>query len=272
MDTSRIDAELFNIISSLDLKLDVDVLKNNPEKIQQARAVMAKTTMPLPPENITVEDIYIPSTQGHQLRFRVYIPKERKSDAVMLYFHGGGYVFGLPEQVERIMFRMAQDIGYPIVSVDYRLSPQNPFPAALHDAYDALLWLSKDGCDILQVNPRKIVVHGASAGGHLAATLTQFSRDNNGPEIYFQFLLYPVIHNRLDTSSMLEFTDTPFWNRPYAQACWTHFLGEERLNEKLQYADLLYSGNLQHLPKGVVVACELDPLRDEAIDYAQRLL
>lgn len=272
MNYKRINPDLYEILMRINPQPDMQQLEFQPEKFRTEQRVLVLNHLPKVTENVTIKNVFITHENNAQLRLRLYIPKKQKSDAVLLYFHGGGYVFGLPEQVEKQMLRIVSDTGFPIVSVDYRLAPEHPFPAALQDAYAALQWLNNEGVKMLSVDPKKVIVSGGSAGGNLAAALTQFSRDRNGPHICFQLLLYPVIHNKLNTASMLEFTDSPFWNTSFARICWTHFLGPDQLNESIKYADLLHANQLNNLPPAAIIVCELDPLRDEGIAYAQQLM
>ncbi|WP_353959939.1 alpha/beta hydrolase fold domain-containing protein [Chryseobacterium tructae] len=132
-------------------------------------------------------------------------------------------------------------------------------------------WVIEAGESKLGVNPDHITVMGASAGGHLAAAVTQMAADQNINNINHQFLLYPVIHNRLNTSSMEEFTDSPLWSKRYAEIAWQHFLGKEKMAQSIIYSDLTYYHKFSALPSTTIIACELDPLRDEGIEFSQLL-
>ncbi|MDT3409065.1 UNVERIFIED_CONTAM: acetyl esterase/lipase [Pseudacidovorax intermedius] len=169
------------------------------------------------------------------------------------------------------MFELAENLHATIISVDYRLSPQYKFPVPVQDGFDALQWTITSGEQQLGIDPENITVFGGSAGGHLAAAVTQMANDQGIKNIKHQFLLYPVIHNRMDTPSMKEFTDAPIWNRKYAEIAWAHFLGNEDKDKSIRYADLTYYDDFQNLPRTTIVACELDPLRDEGIEFSQLL-
>ena len=254
------------------LELDEEMFLKAPEKIQEERRVLVRDNPFKQPEDIETKDIFIKSTaDGQDIRLHVYQPKEFDENRTLIYFHGGGYVFGLPEQVDNQMLSMADGLKATIISVDYRLAPQNRFPIPIQDGFDALRWVIDHGEFQLGINPKGITVFGASAGGHLAAAVTQMAMDESIGNIKHQFLLYPVIHNRLDTPSMEEFTDAPLWNKGYAQTAWLHFLGEDNIHESTPYSDLTNHQSFSKLPKTTIVACELDPLRDEGIEYAQIL-
>ncbi|TZF99577.1 alpha/beta hydrolase (plasmid) [Chryseobacterium panacisoli] len=274
MDFNRINSDLKNSIENVPYSLEIDgnLFLNAPEVIQQERKEFTKAHPFKKPDHIVVQDIFIPSSEdGYEIRLHIYQPEGFNRDRVLLYFHGGGYVFGLPEQVDDHMFEIADTLKATIISVDYRLSPQYRFPIPVLDGFDALQWIIKYSDSKLGINSDRITVFGASAGGHLAAAVTQMAADHNIKNIEHQFLLYPVIHNRLNTPSMEEFTDIPLWNKNYAKTAWLHFLGKENKDKSIPYSDLTYFNNFSKLPQTTIVACELDPLRDEGIEYAQLL-
>ncbi|WP_454047081.1 alpha/beta hydrolase [Chryseobacterium sp. Marseille-Q8038] len=274
MDLNRINIDLKNSIENVPYSLEIDenLFLNAPEIIQQERIEFMKAHPFKKPDYIAVKDIFIPSSEdGYEIRLHIYQPEGFNLDRVLLYFHGGGYVFGLPEQVDDQMFEIADTLKATIISVDYRLSPQYRFPIPVLDGFDALQWIIEHSESELGINSDRITVFGASAGGHLAAAVTQMAADHNIKNIEHQFLLYPVIHNRLNTPSMEEFTDIPLWNKSYAKIAWLHFLGEGNEDKSIQYSDLTCYNAFSRLPQTTIVACELDPLRDEDIEYAQLL-
>jgi len=273
MDLNRIDKSLKRSIenSPRSLELDLDTLRFHPEIIQQEREDFIKNNPYPKPSNINTRDIYFNSSVDQQpIRIHVYQANDFISTKVILYFHGGGYIFGLPEQVDEHMYKLANDLKATIVSVDYRLSPKYPFPTPVLDGFDALKWLINQGKKTLEVKPDEIIIYGGSAGAHLAASVTQMAIDNDIHNIKQQVLLYPVIHNKMNTDSMNEFVDAPLWNKEYAEIAWKHFLGENS-NQFMRYADLTCYDNFKALPKTTIIACELDPLRDEGIEYASKL-
>jgi acetyl esterase len=153
-----------------------------------------------------------------------------------------------------------------VVSVEYRLAPEDPFPAGLEDCYAALVWLHESAAE-LGVDGDRIAVVGRSAGGGLAAALALVTRDRHGPALCFQCLAIPELDDRLDTPSMQAFVDTPLWNRPLAEASWRHYLGDDR-SDVSPYAAPARATDLSGLPPAYVSTMEFDPLRDEGIAYA----
>jgi acetyl esterase/lipase len=274
MDLNRIDKGLKESIDRFPFSLEINEAEflSTPEIIQKEKIQFAKENPFRGPDDINVKDIFIESTfDHHQIRLHIYQPKKFDKTRTILYFHGGGYVFGLPEQVDPQMFEIAENLSATIISVDYRLSPQYRFPIPILDGFDSLQWVIRNGEDELGIDPENITVFGASAGGHLAAAVTQMANDNGLKNIEHQFLLYPVIHNRMDTPSMNEFTDAPLWNKKYAETAWLHFLGNDDKDKSIRYADLTYYDDFSNLPGTTIVACELDPLRDENIEYSSFL-
>jgi len=152
-----------------------------------------------------------------------------------------------------------------VVNVDYRLAPEHPYPAGLEDCYTGLTYLA--GLD--GVDPTRLAVHGQSAGGGLAAATALLARDRGGPSLCFQALGIPELDDRLETPSMTAFTDTPMWARPQAEKSWEYYLGGQEAD---QYAAPARAEDLSGLPPTYLATCELDPLRDEGLTYAMRLL
>jgi acetyl esterase/lipase len=160
-----------------------------------------------------------------------------------------------------------------VISVDYRLAPENPYPAPLDDCYAGLVWAAENA-DRLAVDADNIAIHGISAGGGLCAALALLARDRGGPAIVFQYLGVPEVDDRLGTVSMQRFTDTPLWNLPSAQNSWDCYLGAGvRGSDGVSpYAAPARATDLSGLPPAYISAMQFDPLRDEDIAYAQALL
>jgi acetyl esterase/lipase len=166
--------------------------------------------------------------------------------------------------------RVAAEAVCIVASVDYRLAPEHPFPAAVEDCYVALRWLAMEPAG-LGVETSRLAVGGASAGGGLSAGLALLARDRGGPAISFQFLKYPCLDDRLQTRSSHEITDPRLWNREQARRAWRDYLGD-RGGEVPAYAAPARATDLRELPPAYIYAAELDLLRDENVEYARRLL
>ncbi|HUC06261.1 MAG TPA: alpha/beta hydrolase [Acidimicrobiales bacterium] len=224
-------------------------------------------------ETLDIDDRTVPGWDGDpDVAIRVFAPREREGIGPgILLIHGGGFVIGSVETEHANGALLAVGTGAVVVSVEYRLAPEHPYPAALHDCYAALVWLS-DHAPELGVDPDRIALNGTSAGGGLGAATALFARDRGGPALCFQMLHIPELDDRLDTASMRAFTDSPMWNRPLAVKSWQHYLGDLHGGAVPVYAAPSRAEDLSGLPPAYISTAEQDPLRDEGILYALRLL
>jgi acetyl esterase/lipase len=264
----NIDPELASILPHLPVSRHTDPIAARAELadlIAQFGVVPDST-------GLDVEDRVVPGAAGApDVVVRVYRPSERAQPLpALLYIHGGGFTMGSIETEHMDAIALTRALGAAVVSVEYRLAPENPFPAGLDDCYAALSWLAAESGD-LGVDPARIAVYGQSAGGGLAAGVCLLARDRNEPAVCFQFLGIPELDDRLDTPSMQAFDDTPLWNRHLAERSWRHYLGERNADVS-QYAAPARATDLSGLPPAYITTMEFDPLRDEGILYALRLL
>ncbi|ANS68539.1 lipase/esterase [Streptomyces lincolnensis] len=206
---------------------------------------------------------------------RVYTPRGADGPrAALVYLHGGGFCLGSVELSHGGCAVFAAETGAVVVSVEYRLAPEHPFPAGLEDAYAAFVWTVEHAAG-LGVDAARVGVGGDSAGGGLAAALSLLARDRGGPAPCFQYLGNPALDDRLGTPSMRAFTDTPGLRRGDVEAIWDHYLGGpgRRGGEGVSpCAAPARAEDLAGLPPAYVSVCEFDPLRDEGLDYAHRLV
>ena len=213
--------------------------------------------------------------QGHSVGVRLYRPENlEKQTAALLYIHGGGFAVGSLDSEHVIVTGLCKALGVVIVSVDYRLAPEHPYPAALEDCYQSLCWLH-DNAEQLQVDHERIAVMGSSAGGGLSAALALLAKDRKGPSLCFQFLGIPELDDRLTTTSMRQFTDTPLWSRPNAVLSWQYYLGNQYKaggDDVPYHAAPARAEDVSGLPPAYISTMEYDPLRDEGIEYALKLL
>jgi acetyl esterase/lipase len=223
------------------------------------------TAVPAPDTtNMTVEDRTVPAEPD--VPVRIYRP--HLAQGAVVWLHGGGYVMGDVHTEHPWAGRLAELSGVVVVSVGYRLAPEDPFPAALDDAYAVLAWTAEHAAE-LGVDPERIAVGGHSAGGGIAAAMTLLARDQQGPAIRFQLLNQPVLDDRQQTWSARNFTDTPWAHRDKVAAMWRHYLGS---TPATPYAAPGRATDLSGLPPAHIATAEFCPNRDEDIDYALRLL
>lgn len=238
-----------------------------PVEARAARSV-PKWQSPLKPTLASIEDKKITVRDGTKINIRIYTPITEKSLPIIVYYHGGGWVFGDLESADAGCQLLAEKAQSIVVSVDYRLAPEFPFPTPVHDAYDALLWAHKHAAQ-LNGDSSRIIVAGDSAGGNLATVITHISKRENGPVISAQALIYPVTnlnftvdsyqkygsHFGLDTQGMAWFAD--------------HYVNGKKRTDPL--VSPLLAEDFTHLPKTLLLAAEADVLFDEGVSYAQKL-
>jgi acetyl esterase/lipase len=251
-------------------------LSDVPQARQQESALMAQLPAYEPPVPLDVRDTAVPGSDGApEVPVRIYTPRDREGALPgLIYLHPGGFVSGSVAGFHANTSRIAAEVGAVVVSVEYRLAPEHPFPAGLEDCYAALTWTAEHAAE-LGIDPDRIGVAGESAGGGLAAALALLARDRRGPALRFQFLGFPELDDRLETPSMRAFTDTPMVNRLDVEFSWDHYLGGAGIRGSAgvsAYAAPARAGDLAGLPPAYVVVCEFDPLRDEGLQYAQRLV
>jgi acetyl esterase len=207
---------------------------------------------------------------GDPVPVRIYRPRAgAASGAGAVYLHGGGFVAGDLDTEDLRCVRLAHDAGCVVVSVDYRLAPEHRYPAALDDAYAVLTWTA-ESAPTLGADPARIGVVGASSGGNLAAATALLARDRGGPPVAFQLLVYPTLDDRRLTASQ-QFVGTPMVDGRDCERCWDYYLGPDRVDIP-PYAAPGRAADLTGLPPTYVMTAELDPLRDEGIEFASRLL
>jgi len=221
---------------------------------------------------VTAVDVAAPGDDGDEpAALLVFRPPALEEPApCVLLLHGGGFVMGDLDGTTAQASELCVQLGVVVVSVGYRLAPEHPYPAAFQDCRAALRWAA-EAPDEFGIDRTRIAVYGMSAGGGLAAALTLHVRDHGGPALCFQVLDAPVVDDRLDTPSMRTFVDTPLWSRPDAELSWRYYLGD-RGGEVPVYAAPSRAADLSGLPPAYVSLYEYDPLRDEGLSYAQRLL
>jgi acetyl esterase/lipase len=221
-------------------------------------------------ERLRIEDRVVTGHGEVPVRVRVYTPRELEGLLPgIVFMHGGGYVIGSVDSHHDMAVLAALTAEAVVVSVDYRLAPEHPYPAALEDCYSALNWLRADA-DSLGVDPARIVVSGISAGGGLAAGLALMARDRGGPAVLAQCLAQPSLDDRPRTRSRQTYVDTPVWSADSNRLSWQSYLGGA--SGVSPYAAPARAVELAGLPPAYLAVCELDALRDEGIGYATRLL
>lgn len=194
---------------------------------------------------------------------------------VLVWIHGGGFAIGTAASSDPYCVDVVRELGFAVANVEYRLAPETPFPGPLNDCYAALAYVHAHA-EELGIDPTRIAVGGQSAGGGLAAGTVLKARDEGVVPVAFQLLEIPELDDRLITHSMTNFLDTPMWHRPNAILSWQYYLGESYSGpddtDVSIYAAPSRATDLSGLPPTYLCTMELDPLRDEGIEYALDLL
>lgn len=263
-----VDPELASLLEMPSLELTTQTLA-------QVRANPMFTGADLPPPPFPVREVFAPSPDAPDVRLLVLDPPSSTADrGAILYIHGGGMVVGSADSSLDAMPRLALEHDCVVVSVDYRLAPETPFPGPQEDNYAALLWLVGNAAD-LAVDRERIVVMGGSAGGGLAASLALMSRDRGGPELAGQVLIYPMLDWRTGGP------ECPYRNRHTGEFVWTrekNRFGWEALRGSYQPIDHrkgwfspALAEDLSDLPPAYIATGALDLFLDEDLGYARRL-
>ncbi len=210
-----------------------------------------------------------------KLLVKIYEPRNKAAAKLpaIFWIHGGGYVLGHPDGDDSLCECFVEKINCAVFSVDYRLAPEHPYPAAIEDCYAALKWVV-DNADEFNVDISKIAIAGASAGGGLTAALALMVRDRGEIKVAFQAPLYPMIDDRNETPSSYEINEKNLptaWNREANVVAWNMYLGKYASGEVPIYAAPARATDLSGLPPAYTFIGQLDPFRDETIEYVARL-
>jgi acetyl esterase len=228
-------------------------------------------TQPEPPHVAALRDLEAPGPAG-PLRLRSYRPLGTPADAVLpvlMYFHGGGWVIGDLETHDTLCRELSNLSGTAVIAVDYRLAPEHRFPAALDDCLAATRWV-RDNAAALKIDPNRLAVGGDSAGGNLAAVVALTARDTGDLAIAFQLLIYPATDQRRGAPShqangqgYLLTTDTVNYFHD-------HYLPDPQQDLDWRASPLLHPDHA-NLPPAFILTAGYDPLRDEGLQYAQKM-
>ncbi|TQC42934.1 alpha/beta hydrolase [Rhodococcus sp. WS4] len=228
-------------------------------------------------DGVDVREISAPGLAGApDVTIRFFTPQNSHNPLpVLVWFHGGGFVLGTAISSDPFCVDVTRELGFAVANVEYRLAPETPYPGPIDDGYAALTYVHEHA-EELQIDPTRIAVGGQSAGGGIAAGIVLRARDEGVVPVAFQFLEIPELDDRLATTSMKTFVDTPMWHRPNAILSWKYYLGDSYSGPDDEcvsiYAAPARATDLRRLPPTYLSTMELDPLRDEGIDYAVRLL
>lgn len=221
------------------------------------------------PEMNQVDDVEIEVRDGAKIPVRIYKPLEADTLKTIVFYHGGGFVLRNIDTHDNLCRRTAKNCNALVISVGYRLAPEAKFPIPVEDCYDAFLWAAENA-STYGGNPNDLVVMGDSAGANLATVVSHLARDNNGPKISKQVLIYPCLDARLQAESIEKFKDGYLLTKNMMEWFVGHYADkpEDILNPLMSP---LLADNLADLPPALIIAADHDPLRDEDEAYYHKL-
>jgi len=273
----RIDPELLPIFEAY-REIGLDKGFPTHEEFLDFRATFNENTDQMvanfPPfKGVDIREQTFGSYDGASISARVYRPSGATGELpVLLWIHGGGFIVGQAIQDDPVAYRYAKSLNCVVVSVDYRLAPEFPFPTPLEDCYAALKWISKNSKEI-GVDTSRIAVGGLSAGAGLAAALTQVARDRDEVAIMFQLLGYPMLDDRNIAQVENDAQQTIPWTQAKNLFAWRAYLGSEPGTAATPlYAAASRTRDLGGLPPAYMYIGDLDLFLAENLEYAARLI
>lgn len=267
---AKLDPELVEGLEAIPAEMITAIGDNPPVAREMFAQMMGAMAEMLPPTDVSIEEKVISGPDG-DIPIVIYQPTDAAPRPGMLWIHGGGYIIGSGRD-DGSCIPYAEHVGCTIVSVDYRMAPEVTYKESVADCFAALQWMF-DNAEELGVDKERIAIGGASAGGGLTAGLALYNRDNNGPDVAFQLLIYPMIDDTHDTPSGHEITHPKVWNRDVSIKAWKMYLGDEYGTDNVSpYAAAARADDLSGLPPAFVIVGTMDLFRDEDIEYAKRLM
>ncbi len=258
----------------VDFRHPLALLPPGPSTLRQLRIMRRAIafTTPMAPGVARREHHIARTSAPGATRVYIYEPMVRSGrTGALVWIHGGGYVMGTAQQDHATASRLAADLGIVVVSVDYRLAPEHPFPAGLDDCYDALVWTAGHA-DSLDIDPTRIAVGGASAGGGMAAALAQLALDRGGPAVCFQALRYPMLDDRTASPADKARPDARVWGKAANVFAWNQYLGRPAGSDHAPaHAVPSRRENLAELAPAWIAVGDTDLFHDECVEYARRL-
>lgn len=211
-----------------------------------------------------------PGPEGNELELIVLRQRNAVSAPVIYHVHGGGMVLGAATDVLPALAPLAARVGAAIVAVEYRLAPENRYPAAVDDVYAGLEWLAANAAT-LGLDPTRIIIDGVSAGGGLAAATALLSRDRQGPDLLGQMLICPMLDDRNDSASGHQMAGSGAWDRTANATGWAAYLGDLPREDVPIYASPGRATDLSGLPPTYIDVGSAETFRDEDVAYAARI-
>ncbi|WP_372658469.1 alpha/beta hydrolase [Hydrogenophaga sp.] len=264
------DTEITELLQKIKDAKRTPFWQSTPEQARSGPMLMDLLFGPAP-DVARVEDFSIASSNGHALPVRLYVPREQPR-GLIVYFHGGGWVVGSVASYHPLTATLAARTGCAVLSVDYRLAPEHPFPLPLDDAIAALRWSAEEAETRLGGPVARLIAMGDSAGGNLATVAARLhNRTDTARPVDLQILAYPVTGHDFDTGSYQAFAEGHLLTRRDMMWFWDQYLPDPAQRDN-PLASPLHAPDLSHSPPALILSAGCDPLRDEGEAYGQRLL
>jgi acetyl esterase len=267
--SERLHPEVRALMEMMDAQGAPPLETQDPVEARSARLEPMKLLSGEPDALGRVENLFAPGPAG-DVPLRLYANEHGGLRPALVYFHGGGFVFGNLDTHDGVCRALAKASGAVVVAVDYRLAPEHKFPAAVDDSYAATKWVAANA-ERLGIDAHRIAVGGDSAGGNLATVIAMRCHDAGGPALAAQVLIYPVTDvSTFETGSHRELAEGYFLTRAGMEWFTGHYLASADHKRHPEVSPLL-APNLSGLPPALIITAEFDPLRDEGEAYAKRL-
>ena len=234
-----------------------------------ANSRLASMKLPAPPQGIRRRERWVSTEDGEWIRLTIYQSEDLKKDIpCLVYFHGGGFCLGDAPYIHEIAAEYARKARCMVVFVHYRTSDRYPFPVPFQDCRTGLSYVRRHA-EALHIDEKRIAVGGDSAGGALAAACALWEKEQ-GRQLCFQLLIYPVLDARMETESMKKYTDSPLWNARLTKKMWELYLKNGDMGMR-RFASPLEAGDFQNLPPAYIEVEEFDCLHDEGVHFWEKL-
>ena len=263
-----------NTYVAVNLQLDkmLNPRLTNEQSIEEIRERLNRDSTKLSKEPISFSNIKNITIEinSEKIRVRIYTPEEGDKFPIIIYAHGGSWISGNLDTHDSICRKLSHNIKAIVISVDYRLAPENPFPAALNDVYNILQWTSQNAKNI-NGDEKLIAIVGDSAGGNLSSVVSLMARDKEGPNITCQVLIYPSTNiDQLNSESWSYFAND-FNISTEEMEKYISLYVPKKEDRKNSYASPLLTKDFKGLPDTLIITAEIDPLRDEGEAYGNKL-
>jgi acetyl esterase len=263
-----------NTYIAMNLQLDkiLNPKSTNEQSIEKIRENLNRESTksskpPIPFSNIKNTTVDV---NAEKIPIRIYTPENQDNSPIIIYSHGGSWIAGNLDTHDTVCRKLAQNTKAIVISVDYRLAPENPFPAGLNDVYNVLQWTYNNAQNI-NGNKKQIAVVGDSAGGNLSAAVSLMARNKSGPQITCQVLIYPSTNIYELNSQSWSYFANDFNISTEDMEKYISLYIPQKEDRKNAYASPLLATDLKELPDALIVTAEIDPLRDDGEAYGNKL-